>query len=119
MLRFLGTVTQVVVGSNGWEKFSNPTVACGGTVWPRSPAEQRRLGVRYDYDGDEEIDGIVYHRFKMQPNAGRIPSCIKHWRSKSARGTHSVMAEVLVPRGAGKAEVEAALDRAHRGVRGV
>lgn len=48
--------------------------------------------------------------FKMQPNAGKIPSSIKAWRDKN--GTDAVMAKVLVKKGATMEEVKAALDAA-------
>jgi len=46
--------------------------------------------------------------FKMQPNAGKIPSSIKAWRNEN--GTDAVMARVLVKKGVTKKEVEAALN---------
>ncbi|EJT97071.1 hypothetical protein DACRYDRAFT_25209 [Dacryopinax primogenitus] len=119
MQRFLTAVTEAIVGGLGWKKFINPTVTRGSTAWPRDSGEQEKHGVRYDYDGEQEIDGTVYHKFQMQANAGnKIPSTIKKWRSKADRGTHVVMADVFVPRGGGKDDVEAALKKAHEGVKG-
>jgi hypothetical protein len=51
------------------EEMARPTVKRGSTVFPKDPAEQKRLGVRYDYDGEiTGEDGITYHKFQMQPN---------------------------------------------------
>ena len=119
MRRFLAGVTEAVVSSHGWKKFLDPTVTRGSTAWPRDSGDQEKHGVRYDYDGEMEIDGTVYHKFQMQANAGnKIPSTIKNWRSKAEHGTHDVMADVLVPKGGDKADVEAALNEAHKGVQG-
>ncbi|KAG8871616.1 hypothetical protein FRB97_008444 [Tulasnella sp. 331] len=101
MQRFLAGVTEAVVSGHGWKKF------------------QEKHGVRYDYDGEQEIDGTVYHKFQMQANAGnKIPSIVKNWRSKADRGTHDVMADVFVPKGGDKGDVEASLNEAHKGVQG-
>ena len=119
MQRFLTRVTEAVVSGYGWKKFVNPTVSRGLTAWPRDSGEQEKHGVHYDYDGEQEIDGTVYHKFQMQANAGnKIPSTIKNWRSKADRGTHDVMADVFVPKGGDKNDVEAALIKAHKGVKG-
>ena len=115
MQRFLAGVTEAVIDSNGWKKLLNPTVTRGSTAWPRDSGEQERYGVRYDYDGEQEIDGVVYHKFQMQPNAGKIPSTIKNWRS-NAGGTHAVMAKVFVPKDGDKSSVETALNEAHKGI---
>lgn len=119
MQRFLTGVTEAVVAGHGWKKFVNPTVTRGSTAWPRDSGEQEKHGVRYDYDGEQEIDGTVYHKFQMQANAGnKIPSTVKNWRSKADRGTHDVMADVFVLKGGDKDDVEAALNKAHEGVKG-
>jgi len=71
------------VSSNGWKKLAGPTVGQGLTAYPKDLAEQKRLCVRYDYDGEiTGEDGNVYHKFQMQPNAGNdIPSTIKRmWK---------------------------------------
>lgn len=53
------------------KKFFEPTVGRGNTVWPRSPADMLRYGVRWDYDGEiTRDDGNLYHKFQLQPNAG-------------------------------------------------
>lgn len=84
----------------------------GSTAWPRESNEQEKYGVRYDYDGEQEIGGTMYHKFQMQANAGnKIPSTIKNWRSKAEHGTHDVMANVFVPVDGDKSDVEAALTR--------
>lgn len=98
------------VKGNTWQKFANPSATRGGTAYPKTSAEQERFGIRFDYDTVVEKEGTEYHMFKMQPNAGKIPSSIKAWRDKN--GTHAVMANVLVKKGATMEEVKAALDAA-------
>ena len=80
-------------------KFFEPTVGKGKTVWPKSPADMLRYGVRWDYDGViTKDDGKEYHKYQLQPNAGKIPSSIKQWRDNNG-GTHSVMAVMYIPKG--------------------
>ncbi|KAM5467496.1 hypothetical protein MauCBS54593_005467 [Microsporum audouinii] len=79
-------------------KFFEPTVARGKTVWPKTPADLLRFGVRWDYDGViTKSDGKEYHKYQLQPNAGKIPSSIKEWRDKNG-GTHAVMAIMYIPK---------------------
>lgn len=119
MQRFLQKVSESVVSSNGWKKLARPTVGRGLTAYPKDPAEQQRLGVRYDYDGEiTGGDGTVYHKFQMQPNAGNdIPSTIKNWRDANG-GTHTVMANVLVKKDGTKEDVKDALAEAHKVITG-
>jgi hypothetical protein len=99
------------VKGNTWQKFANPSAARGKTAFPKTPADQEKFGIRFDYDKEvTRDDGTVYHMFKMQFNAGKIPSSIKAWRDK--KGTDAVMATVLVKKGATVEEVEAALQAA-------
>ncbi|KAL2367919.1 hypothetical protein RJZ57_007714 [Blastomyces gilchristii] len=80
-------------------KFFEPTVRRGETVWPKSPVEQLRYGIRWDYDGViTKDDGKEYHKFPLQLNTGKMPSLIKQWRDND-RGTHSVMAMMYFPKG--------------------
>lgn len=69
------------------------------------PNEQENVGVRYDYDGEVTCSDGVYHKFQLQPNAGKIPSAFKSWREEH-HGTHAVMANVLVKKGSSKEEVK-------------
>ena len=111
-------VSDSVVSSNGWKKLARPTVGRGSTAYPKDPAEQQRLGVRYDYDGEITRDGTVYHKFQMQPNAGNdIPSTIKKWRDANG-GTHAVMTKVFVKKDGTKEDVESALAEAHKEIEG-
>lgn len=81
------------------KKFFEPTVNRGQTVWPKSPADLLRYGVRWDYDGVvTKDDGKEYHKYQLQPNAGKIPSSIRLWRDANG-GTHAVMATLYIPRG--------------------
>lgn len=80
-------------------KFFSPTAARGKTVWPKSPADMLRYGVRWDYDGViTKDDGKEYHKFQLQPNAGKIPTSIKQWCDKHG-GTHSVMTTLYILKG--------------------
>ncbi|KAL5522369.1 hypothetical protein ACEPAG_8385 [Sanghuangporus baumii] len=119
MQRFLQKVNDSVVSSNGWKKLARPTVRRDLTVYPKDPAEQQRLGVRYDYDGEViGEDGIVYHKFQMQPNAGNaMLSTIKKWRNTNG-GTHVVMTNVLVKKDGKKEDVENALAESHKKITG-
>jgi len=120
MQRYLAGVSKAVLDGNGWKKLANPTVARGKTAWPKVPNEQARYGVRFDYDGEIEIDGVLYNKFKMQPNAGDdVPSTIKNWRNKAKGGTHAVMADLLVPKDGDKGAVKEVLEKANEGVTGV
>jgi hypothetical protein len=120
MQRFLSGVTNAIMEGHGWKKLLEPTVTRGLTAWPKQSSDQEKHGVRYDYDGEIEIGGVVHHKFQMQPNAGdKIPSTIKNWRSKAKDGTHDVMADVYVPKSGDKDDVRAALDKAHKDVKGV
>jgi hypothetical protein len=93
-------LAKAVEGST-WEKFTNPTTGRRKTAFPKSPADQERfgvrwdLGVRWDYDRGVTDADIVYHKFQMQANSGRVPSAIKSWR-ESHGGTHGLMATALV-----------------------
>jgi len=81
------------------KKFFLPTASRGKTVWPKTAAELLRYGVRWDYDGVvTKEDGKEYHKYQLQPNAGKIPSSIKQWRDKNG-GTHAVMTTLYIPKG--------------------
>ena len=81
------------------------------TAFPKTPAQQERFGVRYDYDGEiTGEDGTTYHK---QPNAGKTPTSIKRWKEKEG-GTHAVMANVFVKKHGTKADVKDALVEAHK-----
>jgi hypothetical protein len=81
------------------KKLLNPTVLRGQTAWPKESGDQEKHGVRYDYDGEKEIDGVTYHKFQMQANAGnKIPSTIKNWLGKAEGGIHAIMDDVLIPK---------------------
>lgn len=96
-------------GSNIWKKLINPTVGGGGTQWPKSTSDLESHGIRFDYDGDVEENGETYHKYQVQPNAGKIPSTWKAWRDKNG-GTHSVIGTLKDKKGATKADVEDALN---------
>lgn len=120
MQKALRAVVADAVGGKTWQKFTCPTAGRGNTVFPKKAADQERLGVRFDYDGEitNTNDGLVYHKFKMQPNAGSVPSTIKNWREANG-GTHGVMADVLVKKDGTKEDVKAGLQAATATVQGV
>lgn len=119
MQRRLAQVTRVILDGQGWKKLANPVVARGKTAWPSKVAEKERYGVRYDYDGEIKLDGVVHHKFQMQPNAGAVPAAVKKWLRKAKGGTHAVMANVYVRKGGGKKAVKEALEQANKGIAGV
>lgn len=66
-----------------WKKLANPTVSRGTTAFPRSRKEQEALGVRLDYDGEVTKNNIQYHKYQIQPNAGKVLTSIEQWRKKN------------------------------------
>ena len=118
MKKVIRTAIGQATEGNTWQKFANPSAGRGNTVFPKSKAEQERIGIRWDYDGQVEKDGTVYHKFQLQPNAGKVPSTIKRWRDANG-GTHAVMASVLVKKDGTKEDVETALKEGAESVHGV
>lgn len=95
-------------GSSVWERLGGPTVARGRTQWPKTQSELERLGVRFDYDGEVMENNQKYHKWQIQPNAGKIPSSWKEWRDRHG-GTHAVIGIILVKDGATSDEVHEVL----------
>jgi len=95
-----------------WKKLAQPTVTRGSTAWPKAPKDQEKFGVRFDYDGIITKNGTSYHKYQVQPNAGKIPTSISKWMEKNGKTTHAVMADVLVEEGATESDVEKAIDDA-------
>ncbi|KAI9672561.1 MAG: hypothetical protein M1817_003327 [Caeruleum heppii] len=90
------TVVEAILSRPGdLRKFFRVTVGRGQTVWPKSPKDQLRYGLRLDYDGVVTRNGKEYNKFQVQPNAGKIPSPIKEWR-ESHGGTHAVFGTVFI-----------------------
>ena len=108
--------TQAAVEGNTWKKFVDPTAIRGKTVFPKGQADQERLGVRWDYDGEVTKADGVYHKFQMQPNAGKVPSSIEDWKRKHG-GTHAVMATALVKKDGSKDDVKQGLEKAAKDVK--
>ncbi|EMF14896.1 uncharacterized protein SEPMUDRAFT_146927 [Sphaerulina musiva SO2202] len=100
---------------NMWKKFTNVSVGRGKTVFPRSPAEQERFGVRWDFDGEVVKPDGVYNKFRMQPNAGKIPSSIKAWRDANG-GTHAVMADAYIKKEGSQDDVQKGLEDAAKSI---
>lgn len=112
-------VGNVITGRPGdLKKFFNPTADRGKTVWPKTQADLLRYGVRWDYDGIvKKDDGKEYHKYQLQPNAGKIPSTIKVWRENNG-GTHAVMATMYIEKGTDPDDdtFEAAVKRSLEGI---
>lgn len=116
MQKALKKATGKAVEGNAWKKFTNPSVSRGKTTFPKTQAEQESVGVRWDYDGEVTKADVVYHKFQMQPNAGKVPSSIKTWREGHG-GTHAVMATALVKKDGSKEDAEKGLNDAAASVK--
>ncbi|KAF2749354.1 hypothetical protein M011DRAFT_475453 [Sporormia fimetaria CBS 119925] len=78
-------------------KLFDPTVLRGKTAWPKEKAQQERHGIRFDYDGEViRKDGKAYHKFNVQPNAGKIPASLRDYRNSDG-GNHAVMGSIHLP----------------------
>lgn len=115
MKKSISSAVNKAVEGNVWKKFTDVSVGRGKTVYPKSSAEQERVGVRWDFDGEVTKADGVYNKFQMQPNAGKIPSSIKQWRESNG-GTHAVMADALVKKGGTQDDVKKALEDAAKSV---
>jgi hypothetical protein len=91
-----------------WKKLANPTISRGKTAFPKSQKDQERLGVRLDYDGEVTKQGVQYHKYQIQPNAGKVPTSIEQWRKKNG-GTHAVMGSIYVKKNGTEKEVDAGI----------
>lgn len=116
-MKALINLGDTVVKSGAWKKLVNPSASRGKTEWPKSKADLEKIGVRLDYDGQVIQEGVTYHKYQCQPNAGKVPSSIKDWRESNG-GTHAVMASVYVKKDGTKEEVQAAIDQAVKKVSG-
>ncbi|KAL2384043.1 hypothetical protein RJ035_005500, partial [Blastomyces gilchristii] len=90
-------------------KFTSVTAARGGTAYPKKPSELLNLGIRWDFDGEVTINGVVYNKFQVQPNAGKVPAPVSEWRRKNG-GTHAVMGSMFVKKDGSVDDVESAWD---------
>jgi hypothetical protein len=108
-MKTLKTVSKGVGESGGWKKLAIPTISRGKTAWPKTKPDLERYGVRFDYDGTVDQGGQTFHKYQLQPNAGKIPASIEDWRKKNG-GTHGVMASILIKEGATKEEVTQAVE---------
>lgn len=104
-------VVEKAVEGNVWKKFSSPSASQGKPAWPKGNNEQETIGIRYDYDGEVTRSDGTYHKFQIQPNAGKIPSTFKTWREDNG-GTHAVMASAYVKRDGNKDDVRKGLEQA-------
>lgn len=86
------------------KKFTNVSVNRGKTAFPKTPKDLENLGIRFDYDGETQRDGITLNKFQVQPNSGKVPSSVKEWREKNG-GTHAVMGTLYVKKEGGVEDV--------------
>lgn len=77
------------------KKFTNVSVNRGKTAFPKAPKDLESLGIRFDFDGEIQRDGLTYNKFQVQPNSGKVPSGVRDWRDKNG-GTHAVMGSLYV-----------------------
>ena len=77
------------------KKFTRVSVNRGQTAFPKAPRDLENLGIRCDYDGEIERGGILYNKFQIQPNAGKVNSTIRKWRERNG-GTDAVMGVMYV-----------------------
>jgi hypothetical protein len=50
MKKSISSAMSKVVEGNVWKKFTDVSVGRGKTVYPKSSAEQERVGIRWDFD---------------------------------------------------------------------
>jgi hypothetical protein len=77
------------------KEFTNVSVNRGKTAFPKAPKDLESLGIRFDFDGEIQRDGLTYKKFQVQPNSGKVPSGVRDWRDKNG-GTHAVMGSLFV-----------------------
>jgi len=77
------------------KKLTNVSVNRGKTVFPKTPKDLENIGIRLDFDGEVQHDGLSFNKFQVQPNAGKVPSTAREWRDKNG-GTHAVMGSLYV-----------------------
>ncbi|KAK2808377.1 hypothetical protein FQN50_004762 [Emmonsiellopsis sp. PD_5] len=103
MKRVFRSAETMITGAS--KKFTSVTVSRGGTTYPKAPADLLRLGIRWDFDGEITIGGILYNKFQVQPNVGKVPPSVSEWRKKNG-GTHAVMGTMLVKKGGTEEDVK-------------
>ncbi|KAF2118670.1 hypothetical protein BDV96DRAFT_642852 [Lophiotrema nucula] len=107
----LKSVGKTLSEGGAWKKLATPTVSRGKTAWPKTSSDLENIGIRFNYDDEITQNGVVYHKYQCQPNAGKIPASLKDWREKNG-GTHAVITTVLVKKDATKSEVVQAVEEA-------
>lgn len=93
MNKVLSTVGDAAAGAA--KKFTNVSVGRGKTAFPKAPKQLENLGLRFDFDGEVQRNGITYNKFQVQPNAGKVNSTIRAWKEKNG-GSHAVMGVMYV-----------------------
>ncbi len=82
MNKIFSKTEQTLVSSAVSKKFTSVTVSRGKTAWPKSEKDLTNFGIRFDFDGETTQDGVVYNKFQVQPNSGKVPSTVQRWREK-------------------------------------
>ena len=106
MNKILGSIESKITDSVA-KKLTSVSVTRGGTAWPKSQKDQENVGIRFDYDGEVNENGVTYNKFQVQPNAGKVPSTIAQW-SKENGGTHAVMGSMYVKKGGSQSDAKTA-----------
>lgn len=107
MNKIFSRVEQGLVNSAVSKKLTSVSVSRGKTAWPKADPDLTNLGIRFDFDGEITQNGVVYNKFQVQPNAGKVPSSVRQWRDSNG-GTHAVMGSMLVKKGGTKDDVKEA-----------
>ena len=107
MNKLFGKVEQSLVGSAASKKLTSVSVTRGKTAWPKTEKDLTNFGIRFDFDGETTQNGVIYNKFQVQPNAGKVPSSVRQWRDNNG-GTHAVMGSMLVKKGGTEDDVKQA-----------
>ena len=91
------------------KKFTSVSVSRGKTVFPKAPKDLENIGIRFDFDGEVDIDGETHNKLQVQPNAGKVPTWVRNWRDKNG-GTHAVMGTMYVKKNGSVEDVENAFE---------
>lgn len=110
MNKIFNKAEQGLVGNVVSKKLTNVSVSRGKTAWPKAEKDLTNFGIRFDFDGEVTQNGVVYNKFQVQPNAGKVPSSVQQWRENNG-GTHAVMGSMLVKKGGTKDDVKQAFSQ--------
>ncbi|EUC30352.1 hypothetical protein COCCADRAFT_104151 [Bipolaris zeicola 26-R-13] len=116
MKKCFAAATATIIESNRWKKFTKVSVSKGNVDWPQNMRDQERFGVQNNYQGEIiNKDGVVYNKFHVQPNAGKIPAPINQWKEDNG-GTNAVMTSVYVEKDGTQEDVKEGLEEAAKSI---